>query len=42
MPDQDSDREQGKGGSRAACQKDALRLRVRLMVELVFWYLQNV
>lgn len=42
MPDQENAREQEKARSRAAWRDVALRMAVRLLAELVFWFLQNL
>jgi hypothetical protein len=42
MPDQGNAREQEKARSSAAWRDVALRMGVRLLVELVFWFLRNL
>ncbi|MEU9471308.1 hypothetical protein AB0D78_32730 [Streptomyces avermitilis] len=42
MPDQENAREQEKARSRAAWRHVARRMGVRLLVELVFWFLRNL
>ncbi|WP_331732186.1 hypothetical protein OG592_41305 (plasmid) [Streptomyces avidinii] len=42
MPDRENTREQAKARSRAAWQEVAQRMGVRLLVELVFWFLRNL